>query len=201
LTAESSKMMTTGMLRKVAARSARDNYSELMLSAPLIGLIAVRDRYDQEQCLQAGRGWQRAHLLATARGLAARPSNEAVEMVDHERALANPASREALLSAITGDRTWQPTFVFYMGYPRSEEHTTELQSRGHLVCRLLLEKKNPRYCAGGPPAVGRCADRAARAAVLARAAEPVVDFAYGAARVVANACVVAVAVFVRAPGA
>src|SRR5690625_6738444 len=27
---------------------------------------------------------------------------------------------------------------------RSEEHTSELQSRGHLVCRLLLEKKNYR---------------------------------------------------------
>src|SRR5690625_6052150 len=26
-------------------------------------------------------------------------------------------------------------------HPRSEEHTSELQSRGHLVCRLLLEKK------------------------------------------------------------
>src|SRR5439155_4100715 len=28
--------------------------------------------------------------------------------------------------------------------PRSEEHTSELQSRGHLVCRLLLEKKKGR---------------------------------------------------------
>src|SRR5690625_6774516 len=27
-------------------------------------------------------------------------------------------------------------------FGRSEEHTSELQSRGHLVCRLLLEKKN-----------------------------------------------------------
>src|SRR5690625_1972504 len=27
---------------------------------------------------------------------------------------------------------------------RSEEHTSELQSRGHIVCRLLLEKKNLR---------------------------------------------------------
>src|SRR5437870_11639349 len=27
------------------------------------------------------------------------------------------------------------------GTTRSEEHTSELQSRGHLVCRLLLEKK------------------------------------------------------------
>src|SRR2546429_6422628 len=31
---------------------------------------------------------------------------------------------------------------------RSEEHTSELQSRLHLVCRLLLEKKN-NYCS--PP--------------------------------------------------
>src|SRR5690625_6922990 len=29
---------------------------------------------------------------------------------------------------------------FAMG--RSEEHTSELQSRGHLVCRLLLDKKH-----------------------------------------------------------
>src|SRR5439155_23923150 len=28
---------------------------------------------------------------------------------------------------------------------RSEEHTSELQSRGHLVCRLLLEKKKIIY--------------------------------------------------------
>src|SRR5256884_1410392 len=30
------------------------------------------------------------------------------------------------------------------GIGRSEEHTSELQSRLHLVCRLLLEKKNKR---------------------------------------------------------
>src|SRR5215510_16063638 len=29
----------------------------------------------------------------------------------------------------------------HCGERRSEEHTSELQSRGHLVCRLLLEKK------------------------------------------------------------
>src|SRR5690625_191766 len=31
------------------------------------------------------------------------------------------------------------------GGDRSEEHTSELQSRGHLVCRLLLEKKKNTY--------------------------------------------------------
>src|SRR2546429_3058117 len=30
--------------------------------------------------------------------------------------------------------------------PRSEEHTSELQSRLHLVCRLLLEKKKKQQC-------------------------------------------------------
>src|SRR2546422_4663784 len=42
---------------------------------------------------------------------------------------------------------WAPdgrslAFVNDRGDGRSEEHTSELQSRLHLVCRLLLEKKN-----------------------------------------------------------
>src|SRR2546429_3285281 len=44
-------------------------------------------------------------------------------------------------------------FLFRFGFPvqvnrkskRSEEHTSELQSRLHLVCRLLLEKKNTKH--------------------------------------------------------
>lgn len=128
VTAGIAKMMTTSMLRRVASRSQKNTYSDLMLSAPLIGFIAVRDRYDREQCLRAGRIWQRAHLLATARGLAARPCNEAVEMVDHEQALGKPASRAALLNEITGDPTWQPTFVFYMGYATLRAHTSPRRS-------------------------------------------------------------------------
>src|SRR2546429_3795625 len=43
-----------------------------------------------------------------------------------------------------------PTWCCWARYSRrSEEHTSELQSRLHLVCRLLLEKKKP----GLPPAV------------------------------------------------
>src|SRR3989442_8886259 len=34
---------------------------------------------------------------------------------------------------------------FFSGLPRSEEHTSELQSRPHLVCRLLLEKKKEQH--------------------------------------------------------
>src|SRR5207253_6940764 len=34
-----------------------------------------------------------------------------------------------------------PSHLVAWRQDRSEEHTSELQSRGHLVCRLLLEKK------------------------------------------------------------
>src|SRR5690625_272177 len=35
--------------------------------------------------------------------------------------------------------------IEFENWRRSEEHTSELQSRGHLVCRLLLEKINYNY--------------------------------------------------------
>src|SRR3989442_5291771 len=37
------------------------------------------------------------------------------------------------------------------GDARSEEHTSELQSRPHLVCRLLLEKKKNQMTRRGDP--------------------------------------------------
>src|SRR5690554_3477031 len=47
---------------------------------------------------------------------------------------------------------------------RSEEHTSELQSRPQLVCRLLLEKKNGRSL-GGDDTV-HCRDESVRAALI-----------------------------------
>src|SRR3712207_8405242 len=37
---------------------------------------------------------------------------------------------------------WEAPFTVVDDLDRSEEHTSELQSRQYLVCRLLLEKKN-----------------------------------------------------------
>src|SRR3989449_5933676 len=39
------------------------------------------------------------------------------------------------------DRRGAVVALYHRLAPRSEEHTSELQSRLHLVCRLLLEKK------------------------------------------------------------
>src|SRR3989442_3157163 len=54
--------------------------------------------------------------------------------------------KEAVLSSWSGKghRAFNrvPFFISAIPHPaRSEEHTSELQSRPHLVCRLLLEKK------------------------------------------------------------
>src|SRR2546429_864249 len=60
--------------------------------------------------------------------------------------------------------------------PRSEEHTSELQSRLHLVCRLLLEKKNAARDVSAPdcpyarrsaqPSLPTCAGRDRRAPLV-----------------------------------
>src|SRR5438309_4408871 len=39
--------------------------------------------------------------------------------------------------------------MMLLKYKRSEEHTSELQSQFHLVCRLLLEKKMAKVCQTG----------------------------------------------------
>src|SRR5437870_12070944 len=49
--------------------------------------------------------------------------------------------RKSPASATSSPAWTEPGFATSHNSPRSEEHTSELQSRGHLVCRLLLEKK------------------------------------------------------------
>src|SRR5262245_64167600 len=52
---------------------------------------------------------------------------------------AAPRCRTATTAAFATPQPWR--FVRGRCTPRSEEHTSELQSLRHLVCRLLLEKK------------------------------------------------------------
>src|SRR5689334_24671790 len=45
------------------------------------------------------------------------------------------------MSTVVDTATPDPNTAILFGDGRSEEHTSELQSQFHLVCRLLLEKK------------------------------------------------------------
>src|SRR5690625_7016766 len=50
-------------------------------------------------------------------------------------------TREGEQLSTVEQKTVETAASFLAKQMRSEEHTSELQSRGHLVCRLLLEKK------------------------------------------------------------
>src|SRR2546422_4140002 len=88
-----------------------------------------------------------APLLKTVKGYVAMCASEAMPKAN----IPDLLCYEALLEKEKADFQW-PSFdertaacLCYTsgttGNPRSEEHTSELQSRLHLVCRLLLEKK------------------------------------------------------------
>src|SRR5258708_20277379 len=50
---------------------------------------------------------------------------------------------QAKIARIRKQMDMATTTVQVTAFERSEEHTSELQSPDHLVCRLLLEKKTP----------------------------------------------------------
>ena len=88
-----------------------------LATAPVTGILAVRDPYDLRAALAAGRAWQRLHLWATTQGIAMQPVNQAAEIADRERQTgADPAMGRALADLL-GTQDWRPTFLFRAGYP------------------------------------------------------------------------------------
>src|SRR5690625_4662611 len=94
-------------------------------------------------------------LAATGVGLMSTPSLASVELAQAPLFLSQPVRPLVMLnmsndhqlyfkayddySDLTGNGVADTTYVHeHDYYGRSEEHTSELQSRGHLVCRLLL---------------------------------------------------------------
>ena len=88
-----------------------------LATAAAFGLITVRDLYDREQAIRAGRLWQRLHLQGTVLGLGMQPLNQLPEMVDRERQLGKPATTAKSLAALTGDADGHATFAFRLGWP------------------------------------------------------------------------------------
>ena len=84
---------------------------------PIIGLIAVKDLYDRDSALRAGRLWQRLHLQGTLVGLGMQPLNQLPECVDRERQLGRPSIYRGALAGFSGAAEWQPTFAFRAGWP------------------------------------------------------------------------------------
>jgi hypothetical protein len=88
-----------------------------LATAPVTGIVAVRDRYDRLAALKAGRVWQRLHLASVLAGVAMQPLNQPMEMADREKQLGGAPVWEQRLAALIGSRDWQPTFLFRAGIP------------------------------------------------------------------------------------
>src|SRR5690625_6646177 len=97
-------------------------------------------------CVHLGdEPWSRSDPPATAgcttcpsAGCGEPPSNWATaQTVGVSRSTCTPAPNEVLATRRQRSALRSPSTAHR--WTRSEEHTSELQSRGHLVCRLLLE--------------------------------------------------------------
>lgn len=105
--------LSRGRGDEIWAQTTRDTH---VGTAPLLGIIALRELYDRPQNLTAGRVWQRLHLWATRNGISVQPLNQPVELVDRQKQLGQEPTAAHALSEVTGDPDWHPTFVFRAGY-------------------------------------------------------------------------------------
>src|SRR2546425_6196532 len=60
-------------------------------------------------------------------------------------AITSPSSIQASNARLSSWSASQCSVLSSLAPPRSEEHTSELQSLAYLVCRLLLEKKKKKH--------------------------------------------------------
>src|SRR3712207_8307762 len=69
--------------------------------------------------------------------------HDALPIFDRRHVLAGAAVHDVARAVARRDGVVARSAAVGVGAARSEEHTSELQSRQYLVCRLLLEKKQP----------------------------------------------------------
>ena len=106
---------------------------EQLSTAPLTGLIVVRDRYDRPTALAAGRAWQRLHLAATLAGVALQPLNQPMEVVDRDRQLGRGAAWDQRLARLSGAGDWRATFSFRAGMPSHAAPASPRRALGDVV--------------------------------------------------------------------
>jgi hypothetical protein len=92
--------------------------SQHCATAPRFGVIAVRNRDDNAQLLEAGRLWQRLHLEATLQGVAMQPLNQMMEMADHDCFEGHIGRAEYQLARIVNQSGLQAVFGFRCGYAK-----------------------------------------------------------------------------------
>src|SRR5690625_3383200 len=134
---------------------------ELLVTIAAIGAILIGEYWEAAAVtlLFAIGGYLEARTLARTRAalgdlLALAPTEVTVlrdgeemtvdpmDVAAGETVVVRPGGRIAVDGTVLSGRASVDQSAINGEPMRSEEHTSELQSRGHLVCRLLLEKKN-----------------------------------------------------------
>src|SRR6266436_3335465 len=103
---------------------------------PIVGKILAGWRYDISGLAVEMRGDYEEHFAGCEH---CRSRQRLHRIIDISLITLASVSAGVFLLAFGVIRHFGPRHAFWL--ERSEEHTSELQSRLHLVCRLLLEKK------------------------------------------------------------
>src|SRR5690554_7307443 len=108
--------------------------------AAIVGADKVRT--DEESLDTFGKDWTKVWPPKPSAIVFPKTTEQVRDIVlfanEHKIALVPSGGRTGLSA---GAMATNGEVVVAFDYMRSEEHTSELQSRPHLVCRLLLEKK------------------------------------------------------------
>jgi hypothetical protein len=89
-------------------------------TANAFGMIAIRDAKNTQQRVEAGRLWQRMHLLGTLQNIAMHPLSQPVERRDRELQLGQAPTFAKALSELQQDDRWQAVMPFRLGYPTQD---------------------------------------------------------------------------------
>ncbi|MBH5320908.1 twin-arginine translocation signal domain-containing protein [Paenibacillus sp. GSMTC-2017] len=89
-------------------------------TASVFGMLLVRNQSDRTQLIQAGRLWQRMHLWAVTKGLAAQPLNQPHERRDREVQLGIEPIFGKAIEKLVNTPGYEGMFTFRMGYPTSQ---------------------------------------------------------------------------------
>ena len=113
-------MAVSKILPDLSAKSADQYWLSLtreteVATAPVLGMLLVRNRLDMSTAIRAGRAWQRLHLAATVLGIAAQPLNQPVECIDRNAMLGRVDSFGPAMAKIAQFQGWEPTFSFRLG--------------------------------------------------------------------------------------
>ncbi|MGA7616187.1 MAG: hypothetical protein WBX15_13515 [Thermoanaerobaculia bacterium] len=114
-----------------------------LATAPLFGILTVRDPNDPQQLVMAGIAWQKMHLRATLDGLAAQPLTQTIERMNLEKSRNLEPAIGGPLRELTGS-AGEPVFAFRIGVPVGPGRTSPRRPVKSVLAKLETKRKQSR---------------------------------------------------------